>query len=296
MKRLIAKLGYLADLTPRETWRLAKGKLPFLPGHKGWTPDDLLNSAKHRHGIRFAELLLRQEAVAQRHMDWAPLDFEGQRVVEVGCGPLGGYGPLAIFRGAEQFESAEPEWEPGLFFSDSVRERYFRVMHADLVALYGARMDFDAFWRALREKMTVHKAGFDAAPIAGEADIVLSQSCLEHVFPLEGTVAKLADLQGRSTRFLHLVDFGNHYLGHSPFDGLYEQPPEVYIARRGKAINLARSSDVARLFEAKGIPAHVIPSRVVKDSYRGSIHSWWRERYDESDLFTQLALVAGPAV
>ena len=146
-------------------------------------------------GIRFAELLLRQEAVVRRAMPWEPLDFEERRVVEVGCGPLAGFGPLAVFCGAALFESAEPEWDPALFFSAEVRERYLRLFHADLCALYGPRMDFDAFEAALRDRMRIVRSGFEAAPIEGPVDVVLSQSCLEHVFPLEATVAKLAAIQ-----------------------------------------------------------------------------------------------------
>ena len=100
------------------------------------------------------------------------------------------------------------------------------------------------FEQALRERIAIHRCGFEAAPIAGPVDIVLSQSCLEHVFPLEATIEKLAAIQTPQTRFLHLVDFGNHYPTGNPFDGLYEQPPDDYIARRGKAINLQRAPDV----------------------------------------------------
>lgn len=295
MKGLLKKLGHLADLTPRETWRLARSRAPDSFGGTAWKPMDLLGSAKHRHGIRFAEFMLRQEAICVRHMAWEPLAFEGAKVVEIGCGPLGGYGPLAIFRGAASFESAEPEWDAELFASDIVRDRYLRIMHADLVALYGECMDFETFYKALRERMSVHKEGFDTAPIANGGSIFVSQSCLEHVFPLEGTIAKLAKIQARGARHLHLVDFGNHYLSDNPFDGLYTQPPEDYIKQRGKAINLARASDVAALFEKEQIPVRMIPTRVVPETYSGSVHPWWRERYDENTLFTQLALVAGPA-
>ena len=243
------RLSYLLTLTPLETWRLARHRLPGFKGGRAWTPAELLSSAKHGRGIRFAELLLRQEAVVRRHGPWETLDFTGKRVVEVGCGPLGGYGPLAIFCGAASFESAEPEWDETLFHSDEVTERYLRIFHADLTALYGPLLDFAAFCQALRDRLTVHRCGFETAPIAGPVDIVLSQSCLEHVFPLEATAKKLAAIQTRQTRFLHLVDFGNHYPTGNPFAGLYEQPPADYIARRGKAINLLRAPDVEKLFD-----------------------------------------------
>ncbi len=291
MKRIGTSLRHLMDLTPRETWRLARGRLPFVPKGPAWTAMDLLASVKHRHGIRFAELLLRQEAILSRELGWKPLDFAGARVVEVGCGPLAGFGPLAVFCGADVFESAEPEWDSRLFFSQEISDRYLRVMHADLTGLYGPRISFDTFQELLSERIKVHKSGFAAAPVSGEADIVLSQSCLEHVFPLETTIEKIETIQTPLTRFIHLVDFGNHYLTPSPFDGLYDQPPESYIAARGEAINMLRVSDISALFECKDIPAQVVPSRVIPHSNRRSVHSWWRERYDDDALFTQLALV-----
>ena len=287
-------LRHLLSLAPRETWRLVRRRLPVLRNGPAWSAMDLMSSPKYRNGLRFAELLLRQEEVVRRHMAWKPLDFEGARVVEIGCGPLGGYGPLAIFRGAASFESAEPEWDPELFRSAAISDQYLYVLHADLVALYGERMDFEAFRQALSDRMRVHKTGFTTAPIDTKADIVLSQSCLEHVFPLDETIDKLAEIKGGNCRFLHLVDFGNHRLTANPFEGLYEQPPEEYIARRGRAINMLRCSDVATLFESRGIGGEMIPSRVVGDTYDGSIHSWWRERYDDQALYTQLAIMAGP--
>lgn len=253
-----------------------------------------MSSSKHARGIRFAELLLRQEAIVRRHMPWQPLDFSNKRVIEVGCGPLAGYGPLAIFCGAQSFESAEPEWDPELFFSAPVQDKYLRTFHADLCGLFGPRMAFADFVAALRAGLKIETCGFERSAIVGPVDIVLSQSVLEHVFPLEATVAKLAQIQSPQTRFLHLVDFGNHYPTSSPLQGLYEQPAEAYIARRGRAINCLRAPDVSRLFAKHGIPARLIASRVIEDGPPGKVHPWWRERYDDAALNTQLALVAGP--
>jgi hypothetical protein len=291
----MARLKYLLELTPRESWRMVRRRMPLLRDGPAWTPEELLSSAKHGRGIRFAELLLRQEAVVRRSMAWEPLDFEERRVVEIGCGPLAGYGPLAIFCGARSFESAEPEWEPGLVESEAVRERYLRVFHADLSALYGPRMNFDEFRTRLQNRMTIHQTMFERAQITQPADIVLSQSCLEHVFPPDATIAKLAAIQTTRTRFLHLIDFGNHYPTVNPFEGLYEQPPSDYIARRGKAINLLREPDFKELFARHGIAARFVRSRMAGENFAGTVHDWWRERYKDDALFTQLVLVVGPS-
>ena len=289
----MSKLSYLLTLTPRETWRIARHKLPILRSGASWTPGELMSSSKHTRGIRFAELLMRQEAVVTRCTTWRTLDFADKHVVEVGCGPLAGYGPLAIFNGARSFSSAEPEWDPSLMFSATVIDKYLRILHADLVALYGPRMDFDTFLTALGERMAIARTGFEKADITEPADIVLSQSVLEHIFPLEDTIKKLADIQTPQTQFLHLVDFGNHYPTSNPFEGLYEQPAEAYIARRGKAINCLRMSDIAALFDQHEIAATAVPSRYVESSYTGTISQWWRQKYENADLFTQLCLIAG---
>ena len=155
-------------------------------------------------------------------------------------------------------------------------------------------MNFGEFLTCLEERITVAQCGFESAPIEGTVDLVLSQSVLEHVFPLEGTIAKLAAIQSDQTRFLHLVDFGNHYPTTNPFEGLYEQPAEDYIARRGKAINCLRAPHIADAFARAGIEARIIPSRRAEDGYRGTVHPSWRSRYDNDALFTQLALVASP--
>jgi hypothetical protein len=292
----VSKLSYLLSLTPLETWRLVRRRMPILRNGPAWTPSELLASSKYGRGIRFAELLMRQEAVVRRHVQWEPLNFEDKRVVEIGCGPLAGFGPLAIFLGAKSFESAEPEWNPDLFTSDLVSESYLRIFHADLVALYGERMDFKTFQSALSKQMAIYPGGFESAPITGKVDVVLSQSCLEHVFPLEDTISKLAVIQTPQTRFLHLVDFGNHYPTINQFEGLYEQPRAEYLLKRPHAINLLRAPDVQTLFSAQGIPARLIPSRMAGANYSGTIHPWWSERYKDDALFTQLALVVGPVV
>jgi hypothetical protein len=139
--------------------------------------------------------------------------------------------------------------------------------------------------------MRVATCGFEAAPIMAPVDVVLSQSVLEHVFPLSATVAKLAQIQSPKTRFLHLVDFGNHYPTENPFEGLYVAPADAYIKKRGRAINCLRMSDVARLFEVTGVSATIVPTRVI-ETLKGPVHETWSARYGDEDLRTQLALVA----
>ena len=61
--------------------------------------------------------------------------------------------------------------------------RYLRILHADLVALYGSRMTFPEFSEALAERMTIHRMSFDQAPFTAPADIVLSSPAWNMSFP-----------------------------------------------------------------------------------------------------------------
>jgi hypothetical protein len=56
---------FLFSITPVETLRLLRRRTPLLRNGPSWTAFELLNSPKHARGIRFADLLLRQEAMVQ---------------------------------------------------------------------------------------------------------------------------------------------------------------------------------------------------------------------------------------
>ena len=167
VKKKMAKFEYLLSLTPRESWRILRHRLPGLRGGPSWQPHELIYSSKHGRGIRFAELLLRQEAVvATRDGLGAVRISKASAWSKIGCGPLGGYGPLALYCGAASFESAEPEWDATLFESPEVAEKYLFIFYADLVALYGQRMDFESFRKLLRERMQIQHCGFEKFTMA----------------------------------------------------------------------------------------------------------------------------------
>jgi len=86
------------------------------------------------------------------------------------------------------------------------------------------------------------------------------------VFPIEATIAKLAEIQHKDTRCLHLVDFGNHYPTGDPFAGLYEQPAADYIARRGKAdLFVSVHSDAVNDRRATGASVYALSLKGASD-------------------------------
>lgn len=43
----MAKLEYLLSLTPRESWRILRHRVPGLRGGPSWQPNELIYSSKH---------------------------------------------------------------------------------------------------------------------------------------------------------------------------------------------------------------------------------------------------------
>jgi SAM-dependent methyltransferase len=252
---------------------------------------ELLASPKAMRVQWLVDFLSRYETILSRVASWQPLDFDGRIVLELGSGPLLGWGPLAVYRGARRYIAIDPAIAPDIMRTPEIRERYLRPLHKDLAAVYGPRLAFEEFLDALRDRVTVHSMDFLAAPRTNGVDIVLSNSCLEHVFPAEESIGEIAALSAPSGRFLHLVDFGNHHTPEHPFAGVYEVPPDEYFERHRRTINLLKPSDFARLFARAG--ARVVPYYAAADTYDGHVCSYW-QRYDRDDLFTKAAIVAGP--
>jgi len=123
-------------------------------------------------------------------------------------------------------------------------------------------------------------------------DIVLSNSCLEHVLDLPASVAHLKSLCKKDARQIHLIDFGNHRSTQSPFEGIYQWPREKTPTRGWASLNLLKPSEALAVFKDAGFEAQLIPYYRGQEPHRETIHPWWRERYDDDDLFTKAGLLA----
>ena len=251
-------------------------------------------SAKHNGGIRYTECLLNQQSVVQRALPvWKDINFADKRFVEMGCSSFAGYSPPAIFLGASVFESAEPEWDADLFISEPAGKKHLRTFHADLRTLCGERTDLDAVQKRLEGRFSISWCSFIAASITGPADMVMAQSVLEQVFPLEVTFTKLASIQVPAARVLYLVDFDNHYPTLNPFDDLCEVQPASYLERCEDAISGLHVNEVDYLFGEAGLVAATTPLRMIRP--HGPVHESWTQHPPSEDLSTQLALFCDPA-
>jgi hypothetical protein len=287
-------LRLLYELPPKEVIHKVRRRISRRTGST-FDLQEIAESQKHLRFQRLYDFLSRYETIIQRHHPhWGEIQFEAERVLEIGCGPLLGWGPLAVFLGAERYVACEPLFNKDVLTDQNLAERYFRGLHKDLSAIYGPRMTFDEFRLALQERCEIHNHTLLESHIEGEFGVMLSNSCLEHVFPLDRTIALLKELSSPNCRFVHLVDFGNHRATRNPFSGMYSLEPETYFEKYGRAINLTRPSEMLQMFRQAGYEASLIPYYETHENYEEQVIPYWQNRYSDEELFLKAALVAGP--
>ncbi len=256
---------------------------------------EIMHSPRDLRPDRLLEFYLIQEALLSERNGRSPIDFRGRNVIEIGPGPLAGWGPMAIFRGAERVYGVDPDWVDGAFFHPAVETAYLRPHHTALTEAFGALMPYEEFCTRLADKLTVEARGLEGAQPEFIADIVISNSCLEHIVSLDVALMALAALCAPGARFMHLVNFGNHRDPLSPFSTIYEMPPSDYRSRYGDHINLWRPSDVRAAFAAAGIEAEMAivdqPLGKVADV---DVHTHWKDRYSTEELAVRTALFCEP--
>jgi hypothetical protein len=282
-------LKRLYELSPAETVRKTRQRLGLVD-RDSHRLADILSSSKLRPQ-RSVDFLSRYETVLSRAMGWKPLDFTGRKIIEIGAGPLLGWGPLAVFRGAESYVCVDPDGGLPVLDDAALRTRYFLPLFRDLTAVYGPRGTFDTFLADVRKRVHVLPRPLLAAGLDRRFDIALSNSCLEHVFDLDESMGYLKSHTSPDFRFIHLVDFGNHRKAASPFSGIYDRLPEEHWARFGRGINLLRPTEILSILQRQW-PSQMVPLYPAPEGYNEPILPFWRERHSSEHLFLKVALFA----
>lgn len=288
------RMKLMRELPPRLVLAKIAKRLPWCD-RRAVRVAEIVNSPKDLAPGRLIEFFRSQSAVLAAQTRLPPIEFAGRRVLEIGPGPLAGWGPMAVFRGAKAVYGVDPDWVDGVFDDPVVEEAYLRPHHAALVDAFGPLMDYARFRSRLSECLTVVRSGLKTLCLPSRADLVLSNSCLEHIADLDEALASLARITTADARFMHLVNFGNHRDRASPFSTIYEMPPEAYRHLYGRHINLQRPPDIARAFATAGINAEmvVVDSRpTLLDPL--TIDPWWSNRYDRAVLAVRTALFVNP--
>jgi len=278
----------LWEMPPREAFHKLGRRLS---GRKdAFDLEELLNSSKHMRTQKFYDFFSRYEAILTQANGWQPIEFDDRRVLEMGCGPLLGFGPLAIFRGAKEFIAVEPEFEPMVLEDQRVVDNYFWNVFGDLSALYGPRMDFDEFMVRLRGLTNIFREEIRHVALNEKIDVILTNSCLEHISPFQKSMDELHKNCSAEVRFIHLVDFGNHRPTASPFDEIYAVDRDKFLQENGLGINLLRAPDILAALEKSGFNVSFVPYGHGKKSWRVSAEKSWTDKYSQDELFTKTAI------
>ena len=152
-------------------------------------------------------------------------------------------------------------------------------------------MSYDEFLGRLDDRLVVRDVGLEQIKTVFRADIVVSNSCLEHIGDLLKSLRRLKNLSAPNARHMHLVNFGNHRSRLSPFKTIYEMSPDSYRLKYGGHINLLRASEVYNFFSEVGVGMDVLPVDVSLEKFESvTLHEYWRENFEPEDLAIRTAL------
>jgi hypothetical protein len=275
--------------SPRDVVRRVGRRL-----HREYGPDYSLEGIRGTKHVDFNLIIDKWErywrVLGAQHAASPPgrIAFQDRVVIELGCGPLLGVGPLAHYQGASSFYYSEPAIHRSVVESQEMRESYFRPLFEDFVVNLGKTdEDFDAYYSRMLEKSRPLDAAGDREEFA---DVVFSNSVLEHISrsDLPDVLSRLRRASTRGADFLHVVDFGPHRgssTGLGQLETLYQQD----WADETGDINHLRLSDIRRALEAADLaPDYVTIYR--KDPVdRSRIHESWT-RYSDEDLASRVVL------
>lgn len=268
------------------------------PGHKRLQPGEedfrydlqsILGNAIHIDGRRVVDRFLRYERVLQVKSSWTPLDFEGQRALEIGSGPLLGSGPIAVYLGATEYVCIEPRYQAEVLESDEVWTRFFLPLYQQLDVLFERGISFDEFTDRIRSRIQTDTVSIEDCTRTGNlVDVVYSNGVLQHIADLDRAVAFIQKVSHASTRQFHVVNFTDHVSPpDDPFREIYSLDPSEYF-EHDSLLNLKRPSEIAGMFQQAGIPVTLVPYIADESAATGAMASYW-SRFDASDLAIQIA-------
>jgi hypothetical protein len=289
MKILRSKVRTLWDLSPHEVWIKGRRKGRNLLGKtdRGWnySLEAVLANPKHMNVKLEIERWERHWRVCRLH-DIGHLEkefeFAGKNVMELGCGPVLGCGPAALFHGADRFWYREPDLIRNALESPRIKKKYFVPLYEELVSNYGSKKTFDDWYSRVIELSSPLPDGAEQL-----VDITVSHSVLEHVLLSELSMV-LSDLY-RAARseswFTHTVDFGPHG----------GRLSDVYVKSRHEKpahINLLRKSEIEKRFADSGFELSASIVYKADEIGRERMHETWRT-YSDEDLAARVMIFIG---
>ena len=211
------------------------------------------------------------------------LDFNNKVVFELGCGPLLGFAPIAIFNGAKQYYYSEPFLNFETLKSKKIKDKIFTNLYNELVLNYGQLMTFENFYENVINCQPIDK-------VNQKIDITLSNSVLEHLQSKDLT--SLLDSafinSNKGSIYFHSVDFGHHFKGSKHLDRLYVNSQKKKLP----TLNMLRKSDIEELLKNKGYVNNSVFTYKKGNYNKDKMHDTWKI-YEKDDLESRVVFFIG---
>ena len=240
------------------------------------------------------DFLTRYEKILKNSIDWNELNFENKIVMELGCGPHLGFGPLALYLGAKKFIAVDPTANSKVYDSEKLRDSYFRLSFKDYKGIFKKEISFDDFLQEQKNK-TIFFSNTKSIPedFYSKIDIQLSNSCLEHIEDLGEVLVHLKKLIAPNGRYIHAIDFGNHMQTKNPFIEIYNSTPSKFKIKHGSKINLIPPSEMLNMFFKTGFKnPNLVPYYYYEENFESNIDDHWNDYLKKTDYFLKVGIIA----
>jgi SAM-dependent methyltransferase len=275
LRSILGILDWQTQQKIRELYALVNPRTRI--DHFRYTSDIVDGAPKHTNVTALIDRLLRYQIAMKEK-----LPFSGRTVLEVGSGPLLGWGMVALALGATKFYALEPAFRWSLltqyqeYFEDHWRQVNRFLGPVDRVEDLIAQHKIEVL---TEERITLPNKSID---------LVVSNSVVEHVDDLEELIEELRRISSDEAVQFHFVDLKDHSsTGRDRFSRLYPFHPEYLRSlykRRGSPINMLRARDIKNLFSRRFNYQQII---FFENSHHPSIisaHQYWAERYTSTEL------------
>lgn len=249
---------------------------------------EILNSKKHMNTNYLIDRWERYQRIIQIKQPGFSkeiFNFKNKSIFELGCGPVYGWGPIAIFLGATHYYYYEPALIKQVVESKEMKEKYFTPLYDELLCNYGKVISFKEYY----EKIINNCKQVDFNEKAN-VDIILSNSVLEHIprIEIENILEKLNFILKTGGCFFHSVDFSSHEYGGKGFRALYTRDCNKQL----RCLNMLRKNDIQNYLIKTGskiLHATIYKSEeIIRDSIN---HTWYK--YSDKDLTSKVVFYVG---
>lgn len=281
----------LLNRSPSENYQRLKAKLFTGTSDFLYDLETILHSSWHLDARRPIDRLFRYQRVIRNQIEWEELDFGGMTVLEFGCGPLLGWGPIAVYLGCSRYICVEPRFHEEIVRSMDIHNRYFLPLHQQLEAIFQRNMPFGEFKTRLSSQVETYAMPLEACKLPQvSTDLIISNGVLQHVLDLPGCFQQMQHLAHPKTKHFHVLNFTDHSgRPDKPFDKIYSQSPEDYF-KNSSLLNLKRPSEMMALFEEYGFKVTLVPyyqDNCVSSAIRAD---YWK-KFSQDDLSIQIAFI-----